>query len=90
MIKWPNIDDLSATLPMPAGYRCEQLQRSDIHRLASSFRTWFPDVASGTESCYHQQDFYDREVSLKGEPETEILVIVVKADQELAGMFSIE
>jgi hypothetical protein len=90
MIKWPNLDDLSATLPFPAGYRWEQLQRSDIHRLASSFRTWFPDVAIGTESCYHQEDFYHREVSLKGEPETEIIVLVIKADQEFAGMFSVE
>jgi hypothetical protein len=89
-MNWPNIEDLSATLPIPAGYRIEQLQRSDIHALASSFRSWFPDLATGVESCYHQEDFYDREVSLKGEPETEIFVVVVKADQELAGMFSVE
>jgi hypothetical protein len=89
-MKWPNIQDLLTTVPIPSGYRFEQLRRSDIHELVSSFRTWFPDIAVGAESCYHREDFYDREVSLEGEPEKEILVFVARSEQELAGVFSLE
>lgn len=89
-MKWPNVQNLLTTLPITSGYRLEQLRRSDIHQLVSSFRTWFPDLAVGAESCYHQEDFYNREVSLEGEPEKGIIVFVVRADQELAGMFSLE
>jgi hypothetical protein len=89
-MKWPSIGDLLPTVPIPSGYRFEQLRRSDIPELVSSFRTWFPTIAVGSESCFHREDFYQREVSLQGETETPIIVFVLKAGQELAGMFSLE
>lgn len=89
-MKWPNLQGLLTTLPIPSAYRFEQLRRSDIHELVSSFRAWFPDLAVGADSCYHQEDFYNREVSLAGEPEKGIFVLVMRSDQELVGMFSLE
>jgi hypothetical protein len=89
-MKWPNINDLIATLPIPNGYRLEQLRRSDIPELVSCFRTWFPDIAIGAESCWHREDFYEKEVSLAGEPETGIMVFVIRSAQELAMMYALE
>lgn len=89
-MRWPNINDLLATLPIPSGYRLEQLRRSDIPELVSCFQTWFPDIAVGGESCWHREDFYEQEVSLAGEPETGIIVFVTRSAQELAAMFSLE
>jgi hypothetical protein len=89
-MKWPSIGDLPAALPIPSGYRVEQLRRSDIPELVSCFRTWFPDIAVGGESCWHQEDFYEREVSLAGEPETGLIVFVTRSSQGLVAMFSLE
>lgn len=89
-MRWPNIQDLLPTLPVPTGYRFEQLRRSDIRELVSSFRTWFPDIAVGAERCYHQEDFYLREVSLEGEPEKDVIAFVARSQQELAAMVSLE
>lgn len=89
-MQWPRIQDLSTTLPIPSGYRFEQLRRSDIPELTSSFRSWFPDLAVGAESCWHREEFYDREVSLEGEAETDIVVFVVRSERDLAAMIALE
>jgi len=30
VVNWPRIDDISAKVPLPEGYRFEQLKRSEI------------------------------------------------------------
>ena len=68
-MNWVAIDELSSKLPIPPGYRIEQLKRSEIPEVIHCFRDWFPDITVGAESCYQREDFYSREVSLEGEPE---------------------
>jgi hypothetical protein len=89
-VNWPQIDEMSTKVPLPHGYRFEQLKRSEIPLLTTSLRDWYPDITVGSASCYLREDFYTRVVSLASEPETDVIVVLVKRDQELAAMFSCE
>ncbi len=89
-MNWAAIDELSSKLPIPHGYRIEQLKRSDIPQLIRCFKVWFPDVTVGAESCYHREEFYSREVFLEGEPEKDVIVYLIKNDQEPAAMLSMQ
>lgn len=89
-MSWVAITELSNKLPLPDGYRIEQLKRSEIPELVRDFRTWFPDVTTGAESCYQREDFYRREVSMEGESERDVIVFLIKKDQELAAMMSMQ
>jgi fatty-acyl-CoA synthase len=73
-----------------SGYRMEQLKRSEIPEVIRCFRDWFPDITVGAESCYQREDFYSREVSLEGEPERDVIVLLVKKDQELVAIASLQ
>jgi len=89
-MNWVAIDELSRKLPIPDGYRIEQLKRSEIPELVRCFKVWFPDVTVGAESCYQREDFYSREVSLEGEFERDVIVFLIKKDQELVAMVSLQ
>jgi RimJ/RimL family protein N-acetyltransferase len=89
-MNWVAIDELSSKLPIPDGYRIEQLKRSEIPEVIRCFRDWFPDITVGAESCYQREDFYSREVSLEGEPERDVIVLLVKKDQELVAIVSLQ
>ena len=89
-MNWAPINELSAQLPIPQGYRIEQLKRSEIPDLIRCFKIWFPDIAVGAERCYHQEEFYSQEVSLEGEPETDVIVLLFKKEAELVGMSSLQ
>jgi hypothetical protein len=89
-MSWIAIDELSSKLPIPPGYRTEQLKRSEIPEVIRCFRDWFPDITVGAESCYQREDFYSREVSLEGEPERDVIVFLFKKDQELVAIVSLQ
>ena len=89
-MNWVAIDELSSKLPIPPGYRIEQLKRSEIPEVIHCFRDWFPDITVGAESCYQREDFYSREVSLEGEPERDVIVLLFKQDQELVAIVSLQ
>ena len=89
-MNWVAINKLSNKLPFPHGYRMEQLKRSEIPELIRCFKVWFPDVTVGAESCYHREDFYSREVFIKGEPERDVIVFLIKKDQELVAICSLQ
>ena len=89
-MNWVAINELSSKLPIPDGYRVEQMKRSEIPEVIRCFRDWFPDVTVGAESCYQQEDFYNREVFVEGEPERDVIVYLFKKDRELVGMFSLQ
>jgi hypothetical protein len=90
VMKWVAIDELSNKLPIPDGYRIEQLKRSEIPEVIRCFRDWFPDITVGAESCYQREDFYSREVFLEGEPERDVIVLLFKKDQELVAIVSLQ
>lgn len=89
-MNWVAIDELSSKLPIPNGYRIEQLKRSEIPELIRCFKVWFPDVTVGAERCYQREDFYSREVFIKGEAERDVIVFLIKKDQEPVAMFSMQ
>ena len=89
-MNWVAIDELSSKLPIPPGYRTEQLKRSEIPEVIRCFRDWFPDITVGAESCYRREDFYSSEVFLEGEPERDVIVLLFKKDQELVTIASMQ
>jgi hypothetical protein len=89
-MNWIDLEEISPQLPIPHSYRVEQLKRSDIPEVVSCLKTWFPDISVGAVSRYLQEDFYAREVFFAGEPEKEVMVALVRRDQELAAMLSLE
>ena len=89
-MNWMEIAEMTASVPLPEGYRYDVLRRSEIPALIGFIDKWFPDISVGSASCYVREDFYNDKVSLAGEPERDTLVIVLKRDQELVGLFSCE
>ncbi len=89
-MKWPDPEALSTMWSLPDGYRNESLKRADIPALIAAINVWHPDVAVGAGSCYLREDFYAEKVSLAGETEKDVIVMVTKFDGELAGMGSWE
>lgn len=89
-MKWPTIDDMSAMAPLPAGYSREGLQRAEIGRLIEALKVWHPDISVGAASCYLREDFYADKVCLDGDAEKDVLLLVVKFGNELAGFGSWE
>jgi hypothetical protein len=89
-MKWPDPEALSAMWSLPVGYGNESLKRADIPALIAAIKLWHPDVAVGAASCYLREDFYVEKVSLAGETEKDVIVLVTRFNDELAGMGSWE
>jgi len=87
---WPSMADISAMTTLPDGYTLELLKRSGIPRLIEAISVWHPDIAVGAASCYLRADFYTDEAFLDSETERDILVVLLKHNDELAGMVSWE
>lgn len=85
---WLSVDEMQAQVPLPQGYRFELLQRSEIAELIGCAKAWFPDGSVGAASCYMREDFLCEKVFFAGESEKDVLVVLIKKDQELAGFFS--
>jgi hypothetical protein len=89
-MNWPGDDEISTMLALPEGYRGERLKRAEIPALVASIAVWHPDISVGAASCYLREDFYADKAFLDVEAEKDLLVIVIKRDDELAGMGSWE
>ena len=89
-MNWMKIEDLAAQSPLPAGYRYAQLNRAEIPALMDFLTKWFPEVAVGAASCYLRESFYHKRVFLEGESEKDVIVLLVKKQQEIVAMFSAE
>jgi hypothetical protein len=89
-MNWMQVDEMTTSVPLPEGYRYEVLKRSEVPALVGFINQWFPDISVGGASCYVREEFYDEKVSLAGEPEKDTLVVLLKRDLELVGLFSCE
>ena len=89
-MQWPAIDEMLKLVPLPNGYRFEQLSRPNIAPLIAAIKVWHPDIAVGVTSCYLREDFYDSRVCVKGDDEKDIYVYSIWFDNELVGMWSVE
>jgi len=89
-MEWPDEGALSEMFRLPQGYRAQPLQREDIPALARSIREWYPDISVGVASCYLREDFFREKAVLAGEDNRDLLVIMIKHGDSLAGMGSWE
>ncbi len=89
-MKWLRIDDVARLVPLPAGYRLEQLRREEIQEVIDSVASWHPDIVVGVASCYLRGEFYEEKVYLHGERERDIYVLLVKRGDEIAALWSLE
>jgi hypothetical protein len=92
-MRWLDIEEMAAGVPLPEGYRFELLKRCDIAEVVDSIKAWFPDISVGSASVYLQGDFFGEKVSLAGEADKadkDVLVVLLRAGHNLAGLFSCE
>lgn len=89
-MKWLTVADVTRLVPLPAGYRFEQLKREDIPKIIKCVAEWHPDIVVGAASCYLHDKFYDEKVFLDGERERDVCVLLVKRDDEITALWSFE
>lgn len=87
---WTRVDTLSASAPLPPGYRYQLITRGDIADTVSALASWYPGIAVGNASCHLKPAFYEQRVVLDDEPERDFLVILLKKGPDLVGVLSVE
>jgi len=89
-MNWPTHTQLSALSPLPTGYGYELLAESAIPELARAMTAWHQSFSVGAASPYLRESFYRENVYLGGSEQKNIVVILIRKDSQLAGMFSAE
>jgi GNAT superfamily N-acetyltransferase len=89
-MKWPTIDALATLVPLPAGYRFEQVGRADVALLIAALRAWHPSISVGVASCYLREGFYRDRVCLDGEVDKDVWVARIMFSEEMVGVWSFE
>ena len=89
-MKWPNDDAISEMLQLPDGYRGERLKRSEISALIANIAAWHPDISVGTASCYLREEFYADKAYLDRDAAKDLIIIIIKSGDEMAGFGSWE
>jgi hypothetical protein len=87
---WLSAEELTQRVPMPEGYSLEQLGREDIPELIRCLGEWHPPMRDGSMRRYLREDFYRGEVFLKGEPEKDCLVLVIRCGNDPAAVLGLE
>jgi len=82
------IQQLAAMAPLAKGYRFEMIARSEVALLVGLLADWFPDISVGSASCYLREEFYEQMVYFKDGPPRDVLVLLLKHEDETVGMFS--
>ncbi|WP_342616279.1 hypothetical protein [Rhodoferax sp. GW822-FHT02A01] len=85
-MRWPTVADMEAMVPAPQGYSLEFLHRKDILTIIELIKSWHPSVSVGASAPYSREAFYLKEVSLRGESETDVAVCVIRKGEEVIGM----
>jgi RimJ/RimL family protein N-acetyltransferase len=89
-MKWPTLDALATLVPLPAGYRFEQIGRAQMAPLIAAIRAWHPSISVGVASCYLREDFYRDRVCLDGEIDKDIWAVRILFNEEMVGVWSFE
>lgn len=90
MIHATDIVRLAAAAPLVEGYRLVLPARNEIGPLVDCIAEWIPDIRVGSASCFLSEEFYRRQVIFPDAPDRSILVVLLKQNEDLAGMFSCE
>lgn len=89
-MQWPTIEEITAMTPLPEGYRFERLRHADVGPLIDAIREWFPSVSVGAASCYLTGQFHLDKAVMDDETDKDVIVLLIKKGDELAGMGSWE
>jgi hypothetical protein len=87
---WTRIEKTIAKVSLRRGYRFELLQRHETPAIVAHVKAWFPEISVGSASCYLREGFFRDDVYFAGEPDKDVLVVLIKKGRELAGLFSCE
>lgn len=87
---WTAMDKLSASVPLPAGYRYERLARADIPEVVRCVAEWYPGIAVGNASGHLDAAFYNEKAVLEDAPDRDFFVVLFRKGRELAAVLSIE
>jgi RimJ/RimL family protein N-acetyltransferase len=89
-MKWPTLDVLASLVPLPAGYRFEQVGRAHVAPLITAIREWHPSISVGVASGYLREDFYRSRVCLDGDVDRDIWAVRIMFGEEMIGVWSFE
>lgn len=89
-MKWMTLEEMSAAVPLPDGYRFERLRRSDIAEVVTLIGAWFPGIRIGSASDYTRAEFFETDVTLDAERETDVSVVLIRRNLELAAIVCCE
>ncbi|HEX9301707.1 MAG TPA: hypothetical protein VF959_05095 [Casimicrobiaceae bacterium] len=85
---WTGIGKTIAKVPLARGYRFVLPQQREIPAIVAAVKAWFPEISVGSASCFLRENFFRDDVYFPGEPEKDVLVVLIKKGRELAGLFS--
>ena len=89
-MRWPSMQEIAQFVPLPPGYRLEQLRADQIAEIGAKVREWHPDIAVGAGSCFLREDFYQEKVFLAGQAERDIMVLLIVHATGMVGLFAFE
>ena len=89
-MNWLPVDQFRALIPLPPGLRVESMRSAHIAAAIASFRSWYPDIAYGSNSGYLRDEFYRQRVCLDGADDKDVQVFTIWAGDELVGLWSPE
>ena len=89
-MKWPTLQQLTIQAPLPSGYRYAFPTRVEVAAVIDALSVWYPGIAVGNASCHMRESFYAEKVYLGDSDDRDFLVTLLKLDDELVGIFSVE
>jgi hypothetical protein len=89
-VDWASLSKIVAGVPVLRGYRLELLRPSGIPEFVAAVRAWFPAIDVGSASCFSREAFLRSRVSFCDTPNRDVLIVLIRKGDELAGLFSCE
>jgi len=89
-VNWPTVDQLTVLAPLPEGYSYAFPARAEIDQIILALNQWYPGIAVGNASCHMRKSFYTDRVWLGDGGERDFLVTLLKYQDEIAAIFSVE
>ena len=89
-MNWLPLDRIRALIPLPPGLRVESMRSAHIAAVIAALRSWYPDVAHGSQSGYLRDEFYGQRVCLDGADDKDVQVFTIWLGDELLGLWSPE
>lgn len=85
---WGDLQEMAARLPLGTGFRFEMLRSEEIPALVDCLGQWYPDIRIGSMSTLLQPSHLAQRACTSEHPNRDLLVIVLKYETALAGLFT--